>query len=96
MSMPSSPELAESTRWHLDRKLREVPVSPEVLFSIVKHGSPEGVTVLEGLPVDTVLIEPDFDPFSGYFVLTVASSEFSPVPKGERIPQVMVTFRRSE
>jgi hypothetical protein len=85
--------LLPATQWHLERRLAGVYVTPEVFFSIVKHGVTEPFSVVEGLPADAEMVEADYDEYRGLFVFVVASSAFEPVPVRGKLPEVMVTFR---
>lgn len=92
MIAPTDAELSPKWRWHVERRLRELYVSPDLVFNLAKHGI-SAAELVEGLPADAELIEAGFDEYRGLFVLVVGSSEFSPVGQRTRLPEVTVTFR---
>jgi hypothetical protein len=93
MSVTTDVELTPASCWAIERRIAEVYVTPEIMFSIIKHGVPHRVEVLEGLPPDAELYEAAYADFRQLFVFVVVSSAFAQVPVGSKVPEVMVTFR---
>ena len=69
------------------RRLRRVPITPEFLIDIMKHGT-DGVEIVENpLPEDARFVGSSFDPFSLTSLLFVSSESFDEVTENAQVPE---------
>jgi hypothetical protein len=85
-------DVTRDVRAVLERRIRTVAISPQVLVAMCKQGNHIDATCIEGLPADAELYVAEYD-FNRQLVLLHATSmTFEPCPTGQDYPEQTVTF----
>jgi hypothetical protein len=84
-------EHARRERMHKKRRYGAVCVDPGLLANILVIGTKKGVTV-QGLPEDALYMDSGYDYLRKCLVYYYGHESFKPVPMGDTIPTIEVTF----